>query len=389
MNTLILVLLSIFTTAGNNVYGQVMASRNSMHGYPSFLLYGTTFFYCIGFWAMARAAGENVWQFTRAEMRQYLLLGLWTSLNGICFQFADPWIDGPTQQLIVSVMPVFVLAASRLMLPSLHITRREWIGSGVVFAGVALGLVPTAKLTTSAWFWVVLFIASVGFQAVEVVQQELAFARGCRARSTLFWYNVVSLVAYVLIIPFESVKFLNGHDYSLSFQAAFTHQWEAIRCFFGAPTAASLVSGDCGSRNFAWAAPMLFVAFYIGMFFTQALVIKHINAFASIMIQAAGPPLASAAFSAPALVGRVNAAEFSPWSAGAFALIAVGLVVKGVPARSDGAVSFSEDSTQTDSLIHHEAGVIHREVQVIPHESGIQFEARERLGSPLGRYVQW
>ena len=343
---IVLVLVCIVTSAGNNIYGKTMGSTNSMTGYPAFLLYATTLVYTLGFWIMAKRAGQNVWTWTKPQMRQYKLLGLWTALNGVTFQFADTWVDGATQQLIVSLMPVFVLILSYLFLPKFKVSRREWFGSLIVFGGVACGLVPIFRKHGGSsdgqfnkWWWIVAFIASVGFQAMELVQQELAFKQECPTYVTLFWYNLISLGAYVLTIPFEAVKIMNGHNYGLSFGESFRRQGDAFKCFFGQPTKASLLSGDCGAHTFAWVSPVLFILFYIGMFASQALLIKNANAFAAIMVQAAAPPIAAAVFVSPFLVGAVNVTSFSWWMAIGFSFIFVGLLIKGIASHHEPEVS--------------------------------------------------
>ena len=75
----------------------------------------------------------------------------------------------------------------------------------------------------------------MGFQDIEQLFQELAFEDGLDAATTLFWYNVITLPAYLLVIPLESVKYLNGKTEWVSVDEVFENQWHAFCCAIGYP----------------------------------------------------------------------------------------------------------------------------------------------------------
>ena len=199
-------ILLLFFIVVNNISSSMMAYV--MPHYPSWLLYATTILYTIGFYFLAIWNGEKPFSkenLTYKNQRQFLWLGLWTFLNGLTFQFADPWISGNLAQLLSMLGIPFVWIFSKLILKDSFTCIEIW-GSLIVIAGVIFGSLP--KLTcilpsvnsncnsNGTWkqlpdnnshtysyksnhppFMVILFIISVLFQAIEQVWQDKAFRK--------------------------------------------------------------------------------------------------------------------------------------------------------------------------------------------------------------------
>jgi uncharacterized membrane protein YdcZ (DUF606 family) len=142
----------------------------------------------------------------------------------------------------------------------------------------------------------------------------------------LFWYNLYSLPVYLLIIPLEAVPYINGKETGSTLGEAFTHQLHALACFVNSPYQEDVVSGDCQSGAQLW--PLIFVAGYAGMFFIQAVIIKHYNVVLMTVLTALIQPLAACVFSSSAIVGS----HTSPMSTEiilAIVLTLVGVAIKG------------------------------------------------------------
>ena len=94
-------ILLLFFIVMNNVASSMMAYV--MPRYPSWLLYATTILYVFGFYLLARWNGEKPFSkenLTFYKQKQFIILGTWTVLNGLTFQFSDPWISGNLAQLL-------------------------------------------------------------------------------------------------------------------------------------------------------------------------------------------------------------------------------------------------------------------------------------------------
>ena len=93
--------LLLFFIVINNVSSSMMAYV--MPHYPSWLLYATTIIYTMGFYLLAIWNGERPFSKENLSFKnqsQFLWLGMWTFLNGLTFQFSDPWISGNLAQLL-------------------------------------------------------------------------------------------------------------------------------------------------------------------------------------------------------------------------------------------------------------------------------------------------
>ena len=105
-NRLLLGVVAGYLVSGvaNNVGAAMMGVV--MPGYPAWLLYGTTIMYTILFFTIATIRGEDPLGagMSKLKFKQYLWLALWTALNGLFFQFADPWVDGDLQQVCFCLM---------------------------------------------------------------------------------------------------------------------------------------------------------------------------------------------------------------------------------------------------------------------------------------------
>jgi len=343
----VLVVLTLLAIVANNVGGSMMAFV--MPAFPAYLLYGTTLIYTIVFLPIAIiqdrhhggpfGARAMSWQ----QQRQILLLAGCTSLNGLLFQFSDPWVSGPIAQVLSNLtIPTVWLCNFYILQDST--TRKENLGVSIVLGGIMVGIVPdffthqdAGGTQSNPWPALLAFALSAVVQGVEMTCQDRAMRKPyeVRAATALFWYNLYSLPAYLVTIPLESVPYLNGLTTGTSLTMAFENQVHAIWCAVGHPFEEDTISvGDteakCKPGALLW--PQVFVLGYVGMFYLNALLIKRFNALWVGVINALGGPLAAVVFAFPAIVGPENYKQTNwPVVAASFATILVGVVVKGLP----------------------------------------------------------
>merc|ERR1711976_403473 len=95
-------------------------------------------------------------------------------VNGILFQYSDPYVSGPLAQVLPNLSIPAVWFFNWILLHDAS-TRKEAIGCTVVFFGVAIGIVPALlqsqddpEKTQSNWWPAVLgFGISAIFQGLE------------------------------------------------------------------------------------------------------------------------------------------------------------------------------------------------------------------------------
>merc|ERR1719181_1403675 len=126
-----------------------------MPAYPAYLLYGTTFLYSVFFLFMALVLDrDHGGPFGRAalswgQQRHFLWLTLWTALNGLLFQFSDPYVSGPIAQILANLSIPSVWMFNRFLLHDKS-TTRECIGVCTVLCGVMIGIIPALSGTSGS-----------------------------------------------------------------------------------------------------------------------------------------------------------------------------------------------------------------------------------------------
>lgn len=340
---LVFVAAYLFFGVLNNVGATLMG--DVMPVYPAFLLYGTTIMYTILFLCIALWQGESPFGYgcTRQRMGQYGWLALWTALNGLFFQFSDPWVDGDLQQVLTNMQIPITFLFARWLLEDKY-TKRELLGTGIVVVAVLVGMVPvftslsghasSSQESTDAWYWVAMFLISVCFQSVESVYQERAFLapNKCRPATCLFWYNLMSLLPYTVTIFMEAVPYLNGTTQGTSLSAAFDNQAHAFACYFNDPYPSDTVGPAPNCHSLSWLWPTVFVFGYGGMFFLQAVLIDRFNVVFAVVVSSLLQPLSALVFLSPAIVGAGNTHSMSPWVVVSFCIAFLGLLIKSKPA---------------------------------------------------------
>lgn len=336
-----LVMATLLAIVANNVGGSMMAFV--MPAYPAYLLYGTTLFYTIIFFIIAKiqdkSQGGPFGRCARSwlQQKQILWLTLWTSLNGLLFQFSDPWVAGVSAQILANLSIPSVYMASVFIIGE-RFNSRENIGVCVVLVGIAVGMLPELLKnggggTQSNPFWAVLaFGISAVVQGLEMTFQDRAMQAPYHVRpaTALFWYNLYSFVPYLVTVPLEAVPYLNGETEGKSLVEAFKNQANAICCAFGVPFSEDTEKGNCLAMSWFW--PQVFVLGYVGMFYLNAILMKKFNALWVSIINTLGGPLAAVVFTIPYIVGEENVKVLSwPYVIVSFLLILGGVFIKGLP----------------------------------------------------------
>lgn len=349
MNTVLTILPMaglVFTGILNNVGFSEMAY--AMPAYPSYLLYGTTVIYVLMFLVVAVVRKEN--PFSKENMswgrqKHMLLLGLLTALNGLCAQFSAPWVDGATSQVIANFGIPQVAVFQWLLLKKQH-SRRAWISTSIVFLGVLIGMVPAIERIVSgkaqttgveqsdASWWVITFLVSTTFQALEYVAQDYAWddQPGDWQASCLFWYNFYSLFVYLFVIPLDSVPYINGKTTGTTVAESFVHQGDAWRCAYGDPSQEAVSNGDCRlPAAIYW--PWIFNLGYTGDFFFNALVMHKYDSLYSNIVGALIQPASLLVFMWKGVVGAENVVDFNAWPLVGCIIVVVGVAWGGFTKR--------------------------------------------------------
>merc|ERR1711976_855299 len=91
-----------------------------------------------------------------------------------------------------------------------------------------------------------------------------------RPATLLFWYNLYSLLPYLITIPLEAVPYLNGSPQGTSLSAAFKNQAHAMWCAVGYPYEEDTISigtAEAKCKPMSWFWPQVFVLGYVANFY--------------------------------------------------------------------------------------------------------------------------
>eukprot|EP01138_Halocafeteria_seosinensis_P003815 gb/GECG01003901.1/.p1 GENE.gb/GECG01003901.1/~~gb/GECG01003901.1/.p1 ORF type:complete len:491 (+),score=51.38 gb/GECG01003901.1/:1-1473(+) len=344
-----LIVLLIIMGMANNLGASLMSY--AMPAYPSFLLYGTTALYTVLFGIVSACVDGNPFSsvnLTWSRQKEYLILGSLTAGNGLLFQFAAAWVDGATSQVLANARIIQVPLFARCILKQRH-SCKEYLGLFIVLGGIIIGFIPILPQMgntqsgapteqADAWYWILSFLFSTTFSAVERVWQDRAFHDTGRASQPikeavcLFWYNLYSLVWYVLAILCEAAPYLNGTNEEMSFREAFRNQGDAFRCF--AQEQPQHTDGkDCRDGALLW--PIVFVVGYCGMFYANAVLIMRYGVLYAALVSSTVQLTSTLAFSWNDLVGDANTVAFSVYPIIGCVCVFIGVAIKGLPGRLD------------------------------------------------------
>eukprot|EP01113_Clastostelium_recurvatum_P017470 TRINITY_DN204_c0_g1_i3.p1 TRINITY_DN204_c0_g1~~TRINITY_DN204_c0_g1_i3.p1 ORF type:complete len:405 (-),score=85.26 TRINITY_DN204_c0_g1_i3:862-2076(-) len=350
----------------NNMSGSMMSYV--MPAFPAWLLYFTTIMYTVGFFVIALILGER--PFSReilawSSFRHILWLAFFTAVNGLAFQFSAAWVDGDFSQILTSLSLPQVTLFRYLLLPAQRCADRQlWCGFScakrtlrhcglaLVFMGILVGSIPSIHRlimghtgeASNLWYMVILFILMTTFDAFQQVHQDKAFRDPTAylpPMSCLAWYNLISLPFYLLTIPLEAVPYLNGTTHSTSVSYALQNQREAFLCFQLHPSQDVIDTSGCQMNvNVFWGHigpllwPLLFTFGYIGLFSTNAYLIKRKGVLFPNVVGAVIQLLAAVLFMSPGLVGQAYSVPFNWLPIVGCLIIGVGIWLRGKPEES-------------------------------------------------------
>lgn len=342
----LVVMSAILITGGiMNALGGSLISY-TMKAFPSWLLYGTTLIYVLFFLILALVLREH--PFSKANLtwkrqKHYIILGLLTAANGVLFQFSAFWVDGGLSQVLMNLVPIQVAFFAIVFLRERHYNKGQFFGMFIVLVGIVLGcmhvfLAPESDGPPSegsdAWYWILVFIASTTFAALEQIWQQVVFqgvpalrlksVDGIQKCTCLFWYNLYSLPIYLLTFPLEMVPIVNGTDESHSFVYVLENQGWAFECFLG-KSADSLGPGYCVT-GFATLWVLVFCLGYFIDFVANIYLVDRIGALHSNTIGIFPQLVAIPLFSLP--MGQ-DVKPFTWWPIYGSIAVLVGMVIDG------------------------------------------------------------
>mmetsp|Transcript_12587 Transcript_12587/g.23660 ORF Transcript_12587/g.23660 Transcript_12587/m.23660 type:complete len:364 (-) Transcript_12587:58-1149(-) len=333
-----LVLASWVFIVANSVGASMMGFE--MPRSPVFLLVETSFESAFVLLFLAKLQGEHVLLPLREKkMRGHIwLLTALAVLNGLFFQFSDPWVSGVAAQILTNASIPAVGLSSMWVLGE-RFSARELFGAGIVLGGILLGMLPQMQASSEAmesnpWWAILLFSSACGLLGLSMTLQDSANRSGLAPATTIFWYNLFSVPAYLFAIPLEIFPYIDGELSAQSLEEVCWDQVRSLRCVVGRPFLQDVPS-FC--TNFAWFWPQVWMIGYSGMFYLNAVLMLHFNAFWVAIVNTAGAPLSAMAFTSSSIVGARNVQEVQwPCTIASFVLILLGMVVKGVPANPAG-----------------------------------------------------
>jgi hypothetical protein len=333
----------------NNV--AISMTAFAMPGFPSFNNYFTALASAILFGTIGYLKGEEIFtgrSRTWAVQKQYMLLGLITTFNWLTYTFTNTWVDGNLQQVLASLIFVFVYIFSVIIL-KLHISMREVVASLVILIGVFIGFVPALRtmVTTdsiapdsdgtghpswfNSWYFVSGFVLALMLQGLFAVCQERVLRPpfNLQEASCLCWLSMYLFLPCVLMIPLEGIAQINALPDSQPPQWAWSNQAAAFRCLAGVPRDDEYPA-QCASRHaFVWIA--LFLFGYAGYFYYSNVLYRRTNSFWTTLLQTLTQPLAAIVFNYPQVVGSENSVPFSAYTAVSFVIIILGVLMRGTP----------------------------------------------------------
>jgi len=227
----------------------------------------------------------------------------------------------------------------------------------IVLAGIGIGIVPAIEQIihpntkgnqeqSDKWYWIIAFIISTTFNAFQQIWQDIAFHdknADIKELSCLAWYNLYSIPLYLITIPLEAVKILNGTPTGKSVPAAFYNQIAAFRCFLDFPIHDDVVSGNC-EPVCATVWPLIFTAGYVGLFGFNALMIAEYGVLLPNIIYVMIPLFSTIVFMSPYLVSAAHVDAFNFWPIVGSVVIILGVLLKVYKQIS------AEDKVKTNKL---------------------------------------
>jgi drug/metabolite transporter (DMT)-like permease len=293
-------------------------------------------------------------------------LALLTVLTYSCWNYSGAWVDGNLQQVLANLTFVFVFIFSVPVL-GLRISKREALASLIIILGVLLGMYPAIHDIAvgvsddddtgasgsgegahehpswfNSWYFILLFIAAVMFQALGFVYQDRALRPpyNLEESSCLFWYSWYSIPPYILLIPMECLPEINATTEFTSFASTWTSQAGAFRCFIGKPNDDEYPT-LCTTHD-AWLWLMLYCISFVGFYYYSNVLFAQTSAFWTTLLQTLASPLSAVAFNFPQIVGSYNYTPFTGFAGGSFAIILVGVFVRGTPPSDEDPPSYND-----------------------------------------------
>jgi len=343
-----LFLISLFGIM-SNVSG-IMMSR-SMPSFPAWLLYGTAIMYTTGFWLLALVWDKPLRpsQLKWACQRYFLQLAVLTTAKGVLLQFSTYWVDSSMGQILANFALLQLPFFERIFIPSRksdYMKKSQIAGLLIVLCGIAIGVESifqrllnglsngiVSSEQADKWYWIVMFILSTTFNAWEQTLQDVALHSDTdiTEMSCLAWYNLYSIPMYILFIPLEGIRLLNGTEKWTPLTSVFGNQKMAFLCFFGIPSEGDIIAGICQSGSTIW--PLIYCVGYTGLFCISTYMIKKYGVLFPNLIAANVSLCSIVVFMIPAIVSPQHASDFSVWPIVGSVIIIAGIIMKGEPSK--------------------------------------------------------
>lgn len=264
------ILYMIIGTADNT---SVILMSFKLPYYIQFALYFPTIIYTTCFAIIALLSRESFF-LSKALHIQLLWLGLWTTLNGILAQYALPHIPTELSNVLVQIaLPATWISAWFMF--RWQISCFKILCFIAILGSLLIAVLPalinhvtgTDKIKDVPIVWVLITLASAIPTAFVTTYQERIF-KEMKAPTfvALTYYNLYSLIAYILTIPIQMTPIQMGKR--LTWPDLWTNQRDAFLCFIGHGQYLD------GCHTGATTMILVFSFCYVGMYAIQALLVK-------------------------------------------------------------------------------------------------------------------
>lgn len=306
---IIYTVLLLVSSVGNTIFFKRMTT--AMPNYSWFLTQLSTLIYVPIF---AVLAGTSIFAQTKRQLlKKFGVMGAFDSASGVFMVLGGVRTSGTMQLMLQqSAIPLSVLFSILILKKRYHSVQH--LGAAAIILGILLAKVDGAPSGSSMadennpLFNVIFFMAVVP-AALSSVYKEVAF-RGhdgdLDVNLLQFWVASFQVVGNFLAMPIYTLSLLGTQRVPLN--AMLGQTVRGSQCLFGEEDS---LARDCGLEDEiscdhcegAWIQVLGYLAFNLLFNVFSVLVIKHGSASASFLVATLRLPIATLAFSLPAIAG--------------------------------------------------------------------------------------
>lgn len=258
----------------------------------------------------------------------YFATGALLAVNGVCVLFANPYVPGALQAILLnSGVPVSIVFSALLL--GTRFRAAQYVGALAVIGGVTLTLVPEIQhheLSGAETQWIIVFfLASVpgvlNFLYQQYLYEWFAAAEPDGKGLDVFYLMAMSNVGQSLTMLFIwPVDLIPGFGNSDSVASFASHYRDGMRCFAGQPV------DEAPNCDLVWVNLLAFVCSYVLANVCGSYLTKLSTGAFAVVVQVSSTVLATAAFSLHFIM-QSHTGTFGVWDGVGLAVVVAGVVL--------------------------------------------------------------